>query len=628
MIQRLSLIAALTLTASLPATAAAEDPERVIMKLDDFLEMYEKGKTKKEDEEPPRDHAIASAHYKGEVLFEDGKPYAARFKAKFEIRALRSKGFARIPLLPATVAVERATIGGRAAAVVIENGFYTLITDRRGDFSLDVVFGASVTSAEGSNSVTFQLTPSGATSLNLAVPSSESLDFTVANAKLKSDSVVGADRVVNATIPATGSLSISWQRKVEEAEAKKKEARVYSEVYTLTSVGDGILRAKTTVQNTILFAGIEQLRYQIPKGMTVLDVTGPGIRAWKADGDALNVQLNFAAEGSYGLTIDLEQPLPSDANVSAPIVVPQGTERSKGWLGVEARGNVELKAGNVSDATAVDVRALPGSILGVTDQPVLLGYKYLGKTPTIALTAEQHDEVEVLVTLLDQTVADTMWTREGRRLTSVTYQVRNNRRQFLKLSLPEGAKLWSASVGGRGVQPAKASDGRVMVPLLRSQQAGNNLSAFAVTVVYVESGPPASDKGKGTFTAQLPTPDVPSTYVAWTVHSPDGTKIKRRSIDGSLQRVDAHSRPVGAIERGYMEVPEEPAYVEQKAANMPGAPADGGGALGGNSAMAAGAAPVMVSLPIAGDEMYFEKLLALGEPLQVRFNYRGLRRSR
>ena len=124
------------------------------------------------------------------------------------------------------------------------------------------------------------------------------------------------------------------------------------------------------------------------------------------------------------------------------------------------------------------------AILGVTDQPLLFGFKYVGAHPQIGVATGSHADVEVLVTLLDQTRATTMWTREGRRLTSVSYQVRNNRRQFLKLALPEGAELWSASVGGRGVQPAKAGDGRVMVPLLRSQDQGGELSAFAVQVVY------------------------------------------------------------------------------------------------------------------------------------------------
>jgi hypothetical protein len=613
---RTSIVALVALALAIPSMAHAEDPERVVMKLEDFLDMHEK--SKKPAEEPPRDHAIASARYDGEVLFEDGKPYAARFKLRMRVKPLRKTGYARIPLLPATVAVQSAKIGGAEAPVFIEGGFYTLITDRRTDFDIDMVIGAAVTSKEGSSGVEFQLVPAGATSLTLAVPAKEELDFTVANAKLKSDKVVGGNRVVEATIPATGSLSISWQRKVDEA-TEKKEPRVYTEVYTLTSLGDGIVTANAAVQNTILFAGVDEFMYTLPPGMIVLDVQGPGIRSWKAEGETLEVALNFAAEGSYGLTIQLEKPLEEGKDVVAPIVAPVGVERARGWVGVESRGNLELNASEVSGATPVDVRALPASILGVTDQPVLLGYKYLGAQPTIALQAAQHDEVEVLVTLLDLTVARTMWTREGRRLTSVTYQVRNNRRQFLKLALPEQAELWSASVSGRAVQPAKGSDGRVMLPLVRSQQRGNTLSAFQVEVVYVENGKEVGNSGRGTFLAQLPVADVPSTYVAWTVYSPDRTKVRKWTVDGNLERVESLSFPIPLETQGYVDVPQQ---AEQVANDAQAARKS----LGGQG-MALGAAPVMVSLPLQGEATHFEKLLALDEALTVEFAFRGLRKK-
>ena len=42
----------------------------------------------------------------------------------------------------------------------------------------------------------------------------------------------------------------------------------------------------------------------------------------------------------------------------------------------------------------------------------------------------------------------------------------------LTLSLPADAKLWSASVGGRAVQPASTAEGQVLIPLVRSQATG------------------------------------------------------------------------------------------------------------------------------------------------------------
>ena len=605
------LALAVSLAVSLASPVAhAQEPERVIMKLDEFLKLYEKNRA--EETQAPIDFAISSARYQGEVQLRDGEPYAAVFTARLRIDVLRSKGFVKVPVLPATVALESAKIGAVEADVVIENGFYTLVTAQRGALILDLTFGVGITSAEGASGLSFQLVPAGATTAQLSVPAREDLDFTVTSAKLQSDKVVGDKRVVEATLPSTGSLAIQWQREIPKA--AQQAARVFAEVHTLVGLGDGLMRATTTVQYTILFAGVERLQLKVPKGMQMLDVVGNGVRDWKLDETGtLNVTLNYAAKGVYPLRFEMERVIgPQATDLDAPIAVPVGVDRTKGFVGVESRGNLEIKAGTVANATPVDVRALPAAILGITSQPVLLGFKYLGGDVDIPLTAAQHEDVDVLVTLLDETRARTMWTPEGRRLTSVKYRIRNNRRQFLRLALPKGAELWSASVGGRAVQPAKASDARVMVPLVRSQAAGGELAAFEVEIVYVEAGAAPNSRGRGEFKAELPRPDAPSTYVAWTVYAPNEAKVRRLTVDGTLRRVKYLSNPIPAEDMNYVQAANpEVAQQANQQANV--------GSLGD------GAVPVQVSLPLQGREINFERLLALDEALEVHFKYRGLR---
>jgi len=606
----LALALALAAPALAPAPARAEEPERVVMKLDEFLKLYEAQKAAHEAEKPPRDHALASARYQGEVLVEGNEPHSAVFTAKMRIENFKAGGWARVPVLPATVALQSAKIGNVEAAVVIENDYYTLVTNQKGAFELTLQFAAAVTTTAGKSSVGFELPPAGATQVTLAVPAREELDFTVPGARLKSDKVVGDKRVVEATLPATGSLSIEWQRELPEA--AKQQSRVYSEVYTLVSLGEGLMKATSAINYTILFAGQDNLRLKVPKGMTILSVTGNGIRDWKLDGEVLAIFLNYAAEGTYSLGVEMEKVVGEGSKqVTAPILIPQGVERSKGYVGVESRGNLEIGAGKILGATAVDVRSLPAAILGITTNPVLLGYKYLGAEVSVPLEVAEHEDIDVLVTILDQIRARTMWTPEGRRLTSVRYQIRNNRRQFLRLALPKGAELWSVSVGGRAVQPAKAGDGRVMIPLLRSQASGGALAAFNVEVVYVESGEPTAESGRGTFKAELPRADAPSTYVAWTVYSPTDAKIRRFSYDGSLRHVRYLSDPIP--EADVYTVDTVVPQVQQQA----GAQADAG-------ALGEGAVPVPVSLPLQGRATNFEKLLALDEALTVEFRYRGL----
>lgn len=595
-------------------TAAAQPvPEQVTLTLDQFLKMYEDTKNRPDKPEgAPLQWALSSARYEGQVLVEDDEPVSALFSTRFGVQNLRKKGdWIRVPLLPGTIAVRRASLGGEDAPLVLENGWYTLVTDRPGAFDVTVDFAVAVNTDNGSSGFSFDLAGSGATEVVLAVPAREDLDFTIDNAKLKSDRTVGGTREVTASLPAWGALSVRWQREIPEAE--KQSSRVYAEVHTLVGVGDGLLTARATIQETILFAGISEIKAKIPTDMTVLDVRGAGLRDWQvAEDGTLSAQLNFAAEGSYSLVIDLERVVPvGSGTVEVPIVEPLGVERSKGFVGIQALGNLELTPGEVVGTAPVDVRTLPATIVGVTDQPVLLGYKYLGTTATIPLSVSEHEEVDVLVTLLDQAEATTMFTQDGRRLTSVKYQVRNNRRQFLRLALPPAAELWSASVAGRSVQPAKSTDGTLLVPLIRSQAAAGALAAFGVEVVYVETGE-APVHGRGTFEAELPRADAPTTWVGWTVYAPEQAHVAKRSFEGSLRDVDYLTRPAAAAV--VYEMPLDNANMQQIA----GLQAERGG-------LGEGAAPVQVTLPVDGQALFFEKLLALDERLWVSFDYRGLK---
>jgi len=593
--------------------ADAQQAEQVTMTLDQFLAMYEASKTRPDDKPTaPRAFALSSARYAGDVVFDDGEPVSATFTARMTVENLLENGWVRVPLLPGTVAVQSARIGGREAPLVLEGGQYTLVTDRPGSFEVVVSFAVAVTTSEGRSGFSFPLNGSGATEVELGVPGSEDLDFTVANAKLKQDRQVGGRRVVTATLPSSGSLSVSWQREIPEAE--RQDPRVYSEVHTLVGVGEGLMTAQATLQHTILFAGIDTVRAKIPDGMTVLDVRGAGLRDWTlADDGTLTALLNYAAEGSYQLSVDMERVVADGETLEAPLLQPLGVERSKGWVGVQALGTLELTSGEVAGAASVDVRTLPANIVGVTDQPVLLGFKYLGASADIPLVAREHEEVDVLVTLLDQAEATTMFTADGRRLTSMRYQVRNNRRQFLRLALPPTAELWSASVAGRAVQPASSSEGELLVPLVRSQSAGGALAAFEVQLVYVESGEGPSESGRGTFEASLPTADAPATWVGWTVYAPHKAKVVRlKKRDGSLRPVESLSRPAQASQMLQIEARNQ--AVQQAAQNQ-----IAGGALG------EGAAPVEVSLPVDGQPLHFEKLLALDERLWVSFSYRKLK---
>lgn len=228
-----------------------------------------------------------------------------------------------------------------------------------------------------------------------------------------------------------------------------------------------------------------------------------------------------------------------------------------------------------------------------------------------------HETVDVLVTIIDQMRARTVWTRDGQLSTSVQYQVRNNRKQFLRVQLPKGASLWTANVGDEGVAPGSDEADALLVPLLRSSVRDGALAAFRVEIAYLQ--PATTDsRRRGHFHAQLPRTDVPTTYAAWSMFLPNKVRVRKRSVEGAMHRVDDLSNPMPTAD--FMAVEHDRAAIEAQLAEQVEAQRESG-------AMSSGSTPVPVALPETGRVMYFERLLSVDEALDVEFDFRR-RRSR
>ncbi len=603
-----------------PAFAQEIPTARVTLPWSDFKVLYERGQAPEDPPEPaPRDFAISKALYTGEVSEE-----STAFDLSLRVEVLKAEGWVTVPLLPTTVALRSATMAGRDAPIYLQNGWYMLVTDKKGIIDLKLSFAVSTWETGGQNGFSFAMAPSGGTQVTVSVPAENTLDFTVANAQQTERQTRGDRQVLEALLPATGNLSVTWQRAADEEgpegdpELVAEQPRVYAEHQALVGVAEGLMQCTSAVHYSILHAGVESFSVDLPADVTVLDVKGNGLRDWsvatEGDRNTITAELNFEAKGSYSLYLNYEKQLPEGSvSVAVPDLQVQGVERVKGWVGIDARSALEIAAGAVENAATVDVRELPTAILGQTNWPVLLAFKYRKQDYAIPLEIRQHEDVDMLVTIVDSLAATSVMTRDGRRMTQLVYSMRNNRAQFLRLEMPQDVEVWSTFVGGRAAKPARGEDGRLLIPLARSQAAGGALASFAVEIVYVEDGMVPDDRGVGSFSASLPVAGVPSTQVAWTVYMPYEAKINDKSLETTLRKVDYFTSVSTA---GYsMDAMAVNAEVQMQAAQT-----------FSGEATAAGVQPVKVSLPIDGYPTYYEKLLVLDEPLELSFDYKGLKK--
>jgi len=74
-------------------------------------------------------------------------------------------------------------------------------------------------------------------------------------------------------------------------------------------------------------------------------------------------------------------------------------------------------------------------------------------------------------------------SNDGKILVQARYAVRNNQRNFLKITLPAGATIWSATLAGKPIRPGQSPDGSLLLPLEKAR-AGEDAPVFAVEVCF------------------------------------------------------------------------------------------------------------------------------------------------
>src|SRR5207249_23612 len=137
-------------------------------------------------------------------------------------------------------------------------------------------------------------------------------------------------------------------------------------------------------------------------------------------------------------------------------------------------------------------------------------------------------------------------SNEGKTLVQARDAVRNHQHNFLKITLPPRATLWSASLAGKAVRPGQSPDGSLLLPLDKAR-AGEEAPEFAVEVVYLSRGTAWNDKGQ--FRLALPALDLPVSRTGLLVYHPPLFKV---TPEPGAFRTEPYENPISTAlsERG------------------------------------------------------------------------------
>ncbi len=465
-------------------------------------------------------YAIYKTDYQAEI--EDN---VATVKGRVILEVFK-KGWTQLPLVSSNVGLIDVSINKGASYVIMQGGKYYLIVDKPGRYNLDIEFliKAARERENGPGSFSFEMMPAPISQFEFTMPES-GVDIFVEPA-IKVEVKREANRTVAwAIMPNTNALNVRWTKALpkEDITPVKLEPKLFGDTATYASVGEGLIRLRTVINYSILQSEVSNLRVALPEDVNILDVQGKDLRDWKVssrDGQQyLDVYLTFGIKGSYALSLTYERNIGEGSVVaSVPWVKTVGTERETGYFGIAAATNVELAVNKIEHVNLIDVRELPSYIWTSSANPILLAFKYLKHPFSISIDVTKHEEVPILVAAVDSANYVTLETDEGKSLTKAIYRIRNNVKQFIHLVLPKDTVLWSVFVAGKPVKPAVDKNGSILIPLEKSQLAGESLTQFTVEIVYLSSLPKMGFTGG--LKLAVPQTDIPVSVLTWSVYLP------------------------------------------------------------------------------------------------------------
>ena len=218
-------------------------------------------------------------------------------------------------------------------------------------------------------------------------------------------------------------------------------------------------------------------------------------------------------------------------------------ERESGGVAVEVLGAGEIKQVKTKGLEEADASDLGGAISN-RQSPSLAAFRFRSgdatQTRTLALDIARYTQQAVLMANVEEARYQVLMSREGKTLVQARYAVRNNQRNFVKVSLPPGAMVWSASVAGKPARPGQSPDGSLLLPLEKAR-GGDDPPAFIVEVFYVIREAAWEEKVKSHLA--LPALDLPISRTGVVVYYPP---LFRVTVEPGSFRTEAYAAPTSA----------------------------------------------------------------------------------
>src|ERR1700674_3683446 len=527
-------------TASSMAQTASHSPGWVVLPVDEYRTLHARAYPIERDPEPPPVEAtLTRVDYDLRI---DGELASGR--ASLTVDVLKD-GWVRVPV-PAGLLVREARMDGKLVSLVPgasgkAGSQLSALLSHSGRAVLLLDIAIPVASATGEESITLPSTASGVTRASVQLPR-QGVDVRLTGGLLAEKSESATESKWIAYGRGNEALTFAWRRKTEDHRATQP-LRMRGSLTQLLGLGEDSTSINIEVNLEVTQGAARVARIQVPEKVTINQVLGAMVADWEVKANELSVTFLEPVEQSARFVVTGETRSPRDGQIDIPLFRLLNTERETGGVAVEVLGAGEIKDLKFEGLDSADATDL-GEMVSNRQSPSLARFRFRSGdsklTRSLSLNVARYTPQAVLMANVSEARYQVLVSSEGKSLVQARYAVRNNQRNFLKITLPQGATLWSASLAGKGVRPGQSPDGSLLLPLDKAR-AGEEAPEFAVEVVYLSRGSAWNDKGQ--FKLALPALDLPVSRTGLLVFHPPLFKV---TTDTGAFRADTYADPLSS----------------------------------------------------------------------------------
>ena len=489
-------------------------------------------------EPPPLDATLTRVDYDLHVLGD-----LASGRATLTVDVLKD-GWVRVPV-PSGLLVREAHLDGRQVSLVPgpqgKGGTHvSVLLSHPGRSVLALDVDVPIVSSPGDETLSLPSTESGVTRATVEL-ARQGIDLRIGGGLLSDKTETAGETKWLAYGRGNEALTFTWRKKTEDHHMELP-LRLRGSLTQLISLAEDSASLSAEASFDIVQGAAREVRIQLPEKVTINQVSGALVADWEMKNGELAVTFLEPVEHSARFVISGEARLPRDGVIDVPLLRLLHTERDTGGVAVEILGAGEIKsqkAEGLEDADASDL----GEMVASRESPALVAFRArageAGAVRSLSVNVARYDQQAVLMANVEEARYDVLISADGKELVQARYAVRNNQRNFVKITLPAGATVWSASLGGKPIRPGQSPDGSLLLPLEKSR--GEDAPAFAIEVLYLTKAAAWEEKGRETLT--LPALDLPVSRTGMLLYYPPVFKV---SAEPGTFRLQQYENPVSA----------------------------------------------------------------------------------